>query len=166
MKQLSALLSALLLFTCGCVTTSQNKAPLSADVIVYGDAAVGVAAAVQAARMDKSVILISQYGHLGGLTSSGLGWTDIGNTDILGGISREFYNRAYVHYQDPKAWVHQELCSAFRTALPTLSRQVWPKMIRSRKISWKRSLTRKSVNCCLKINEDKRSVDSKGPSII
>jgi hypothetical protein len=78
-----------------------------ADIIVYGDAAVGVAAAVQAARMEKSVILISQYGHLGGMSSSGLGWTDIGNSEILGGISREFYHRLYRYYQKSDAWVQQ-----------------------------------------------------------
>ncbi len=78
-----------------------------AEVIVYGDASVGVVAAVQAARMGKSTILVSQYGHLGGMTSSGLGWTDIGNPEILGGISREFYHRVYGYYQNPQAWVHQ-----------------------------------------------------------
>lgn len=84
---------------------------LHADVVVYGDAAAGVAAAVQAARMGKEVILVSQYGHLGGLTSSGLGFTDIGNREILGGISREFYHRVYLHYQNEKAWVHQTKAS-------------------------------------------------------
>ena len=78
-----------------------------ADVVVYGDASGGVTAAVQAARMGKSVILVSQYGHLGGMTSSGLGWTDLGNPAILGGLSREFYHRLYRHYQNDKAWVHE-----------------------------------------------------------
>ncbi|MBT8043474.1 MAG: FAD-dependent oxidoreductase, partial [Verrucomicrobiae bacterium] len=50
---------------------------------------------------------VSQYGHLGGLTSSGLGYTDIGNRRILGGISREFYHRVYLHYQKKDAWVQQ-----------------------------------------------------------
>ncbi|QTN31945.1 FAD-dependent oxidoreductase [Akkermansiaceae bacterium] len=75
-----------------------------ADVVVYGDASGGVTAAVQAARMGKKVILVSQYGHLGGLTTSGLGWTDIGNTAILGGISREFYHAAYKHYENDASW--------------------------------------------------------------
>jgi hypothetical protein len=74
---------------------------------VFGDAAVGVAAAVQGARMGKSVILISSHGHLGGMTSSGLGFTDIGNPEVLGGISREFYHRVYLHYQNDDSWVHQ-----------------------------------------------------------
>jgi hypothetical protein len=79
-----------------------------ADIVVYGDASGGVTAAVQAARSERSVILISQYGHLGGLTSSGLGWTDIGNEKILGGLSREFYHRVYQHYRNPEAWIHQK----------------------------------------------------------
>jgi hypothetical protein len=58
--------------------------------------------------MGKSAILVSQYGHLGGLTSSGLGWSDIGNDAILGGLSREFYHQLYLHYQKPEAWVQQE----------------------------------------------------------
>ena len=80
----------------------------TADVVVYGDASGGVTAAVQAARMGKKVILVSQYGHLGGLTSSGLGWTDIGNPAILGGISREFYHKAYKHYENDESWKQQK----------------------------------------------------------
>ncbi len=78
-----------------------------ADVVVYGDASGGVTAAVQAARMGKKVILVSQYGHLGGLSSSGLGWTDIGNPAILGGLSREFYHEAYKHYEQDGSWTQQ-----------------------------------------------------------
>ena len=81
---------------------------LRADVVVYGDASGGVVAAVQASRMGKSAILISQYGHLGGLTSSGLGWSDIGSDAILGGLSREFYHRLYKHYQKAEAWTHED----------------------------------------------------------
>ena len=81
-----------------------SAADLKADVVVYGDASGGVSAAVQAARMNKSVILVSQYGHLGGLTSSGLGWSDIGNDAILGGLSRDFYHAVYLHYQKDESW--------------------------------------------------------------
>jgi len=97
----------LLIFICCVHRLGAEPAQLKADVVVYGDAAVGVAAAVQAARMEKSVILVSQYGHLGGMSSSGLGWTDIGNSEILGGISREFYHKVYRYYQKPDTWVHQ-----------------------------------------------------------
>lgn len=53
------------------------------------------------------MLLISPTIHLGGLTSSGLGWTDLGASSILGGISREFYHRVWEHYQDPAAWDRQ-----------------------------------------------------------
>jgi len=79
-----------------------------ADVVVYGDASGGVTAAVQAARMGKSTILVSQYGHLGGMTSSGLGYSDIGSEAILGGLSHEFYHQLYLHYQKPGSWVQQK----------------------------------------------------------
>jgi lysophospholipase L1-like esterase len=78
-----------------------------ADICVYGGTSGGVIAAVQAARMGKSVILVSPTKHLGGLTSSGLGWTDLGSEAILGGLSREFYHRLYLHYQRPTAWTWQ-----------------------------------------------------------
>ncbi len=93
------LLTALLIFP-GASSAADHKA----DVVVYGDASGGVTAAVQAARMGKNVILVSPYGHLGGLTSSGLGWSDIGNDAILGGLSRDFYHTAYLHYQKDESW--------------------------------------------------------------
>jgi hypothetical protein len=78
------------------------------DVVVYGGTASGVAAAVQASRMGKTVVLIEPGRHIGGLTSGGLGWTDSGNKEVVGGISREFYQRVKKHYDDPKAWVHEK----------------------------------------------------------
>ena len=108
---MNRLLSLLLFFSIvSCAPKKDSETTeLQADVVVCGDAAAGVAAAVQAARMGKSVILSSQYSHLGGLTSSGLGWTDIGNSKILGDISREFYHRVYLHYQNESAWVRDPL---------------------------------------------------------
>jgi len=84
-----------------------NAQKLEADVVVYGDASGGVVAAVQASKMGKTAILISPVGHLGGLTTSGLGWSDIGNDKILGGLSREFYHALYQYYQKPESWKFQ-----------------------------------------------------------
>ena len=74
------------------------------DIVVYGGTSGGITAAVQGARMGKSVVLISPTTHLGGLSTSGLGLTDLGQDAILGGLSREFYHRLYVHYQSNSAW--------------------------------------------------------------
>ncbi|HND53655.1 MAG TPA: FAD-dependent oxidoreductase [Pirellulaceae bacterium] len=76
----------------------------SYDVVVYGGTAGGVAAAVQVRRMGKTVVLIEPSKHLGGLTSGGLGATDIGNKGAIGGISREFYRRVKQYYAEAKAW--------------------------------------------------------------
>lgn len=81
--------------------------PVAHDIVVYGGTSGGITAAVQAAKDGRSVVLISPTKHLGGLTTSGLGWTDLGDSAILGGLSREFYHRAYQHYQNDKAWVRQ-----------------------------------------------------------
>ncbi|QDU53904.1 FAD-dependent oxidoreductase [Aeoliella mucimassa] len=74
------------------------------DVVVYGGTSAAVTAAVEAARMGKSVVIVSPEEHLGGLTSNGLGWTDIGSRDSIGGLSREFYHRVYEHYLQDEAW--------------------------------------------------------------
>ena len=79
------------------------------DVVVYGGTSAGVAAAIQAARMGKSVVLIEPTAHIGGLTSGGLGATDIGNKAAIGGLSREFYRRIGAHYRQPTAWKHGSL---------------------------------------------------------
>ena len=76
------------------------------DIVVYGGNASGVAAAVQATRMGKTAVVVEPGQHIGGLTSGGLGWTDSGDKRVVGGISREFYQRVKKHYDDPAAWVH------------------------------------------------------------
>jgi FAD dependent oxidoreductase len=73
-------------------------------VCIYGGTAGGVAAGVQAARMGKSAVIAEFGNHLGGLTSGGLGATDIGNKAAIGGIAREFYHRVALHYANRNAW--------------------------------------------------------------
>ena len=77
------------------------------DICVYGGTASGVITAVQAARMGNSVVLIEPGKHIGGMTSGGLGNTDIGKQETIGGITREFYQSLHAWYQDPKHWKFQ-----------------------------------------------------------
>lgn len=79
-----------------------------AEVIIYGGTSAAVTAAVQTARMGRSVIMVSPDEHLGGLSSGGLGFTDTGNKEVIGGLSREFYQRVYDYYQDEKTWRWQD----------------------------------------------------------
>jgi hypothetical protein len=78
------------------------------DIVVYGGTSAGVAAAVQAKRMGKTVIIVCPDKHLGGLTSGGLTWTDSGRKEAIGGISREFYQRMKKHYDKPESWIYQK----------------------------------------------------------
>ncbi|RYG63391.1 FAD-dependent oxidoreductase, partial [bacterium] len=84
-----------------------HAAPESFDVVVYGGNAGGIAAAVQASRMGKRVVVIEPTTRIGGMATSGLGATDIGARSTIGGIAREFYGRIYTHYQQPGAWAHE-----------------------------------------------------------
>ena len=85
------------------------SAPLRAefietDVCVFGASSGGIAAAIQAARMGKSVVIAEPGQFIGGLTTGGLGATDIGNKAAIGGIAREFYRRIAKYYAQDSAW--------------------------------------------------------------
>ncbi len=89
-------------------TATQQVNDLQADIIVYGGTSAAVTAAVQAVRMGKSVIMVSPDKHLGGLSSGGLGFTDTGKKEVIGGLAREFYHRIYLHYQKDSSWQWQK----------------------------------------------------------
>ncbi|UCD49106.1 MAG: FAD-dependent oxidoreductase [Phycisphaerales bacterium] len=92
------------------VSASQAPAVPShaADVIVYGGTSAGVSAAMQAVQMGKSVIIVCPETHLGGLSAGGLGWTDTGRKEVIGGLARQFYHRIWKHYQNDDAWRWQK----------------------------------------------------------
>jgi len=95
--------------TFGCRSTdTSGDSSQTYDVVIYGGTAAAVSAAVQARRMDKTVVIVCPDKHLGGLTAGGLGWTDSGRKEVIGGVSREFYQRVKKHYDRPGAWVHQK----------------------------------------------------------
>src|SRR5690242_14150465 len=90
--------------SCAISTCANQRAEVvDSDICIYGGTAGGVAAAVQATRMGKSAVVAEFSSHLGGMTSGGLGATDIGNKAAIGGISREFYHRVARHYHGEKA---------------------------------------------------------------
>src|SRR5688572_28244722 len=80
----------------------------SFDVVVYGGSAAGVVAAAEVAGAGHRVALIEPTQHLGGMTASGLGATDIGNKEVIGGRARAFYRAVRAHYAGDEAWTWQE----------------------------------------------------------
>jgi hypothetical protein len=101
MKWLATLFVAGVTFFTVAGRVSAAPVVVDTDICVYGGTSGGVAAAVAAARLGKSVALVSLNKHLGGMTASGLGVTDIGpgnDYGYVGGISREFYQRVGTAY--------------------------------------------------------------------
>ena len=96
----------ILIFSFSCSTPSEKEEVY--DLVIYGGTSAAITAAVQAKRMGKTVVVVSPDKHLGGLTAGGLGWTDTGRKEVIGGLSREFYQRVYEHYQQPEAWKWQD----------------------------------------------------------
>ncbi len=107
MKLISRIFLLALIIFPGCKTKNDSSS-YKADVVIYGGTSAAVAAAVQVARMGHTVIIVSPDRHLGGMSSSGLGFTDTGNKEVIGGIAREFYQLIYKHYQDSSAWKWQK----------------------------------------------------------
>jgi hypothetical protein len=50
-------------------------------------------AAIQARRMGRTALILEPGTHVGGMTTGGLGYTDIGAPDSVGGLAAEFYRR-------------------------------------------------------------------------
>lgn len=78
------------------------------DLVIYGGTAAGITAAVQASIMGKSAVVIEQSRRIGGMTTGGLGDTDVGMTEAVGGLSLEFYQRIAQKYaQDGARWLFE-----------------------------------------------------------
>lgn len=94
------------LLTSASLPAQTAAAPVAApaDVVVYGETLAGISAAISAARLGKSVVLLSQTAHLGGVATAGLTATDMNRSPSIGGIAREFYGLIYDHYLQPSAW--------------------------------------------------------------
>ncbi len=116
MLKRSLFLTTFLAALVGC----QASTPHCYDIVVYGGTSGGVVAAVKAARLGHSVLLIEPGQHLGGLSAGGLGATDIGNKAAIGGMSREFYTRVGAAYGQTEAWKFE----------PHVAEQIFENLIR------------------------------------
>jgi hypothetical protein len=94
----------LLLFLAGVGAAPAPALRLEVDVLVYGGTSAGVIAAYTASRYGKSVLLVEPGRHLGGMSSGGLGHTDIGNKYAITGLGLDFYRRVGRYYGQLEAW--------------------------------------------------------------
>jgi hypothetical protein len=77
------------------------------DICVYGGTSAGVIAAYTAQKLGKKAILIEPGRSLGGMSSGGLGYTDIGNKYAITGLARDFYRRMGKHYGKFEQWIFE-----------------------------------------------------------
>lgn len=90
------------------VLTSQLKAKtIETDVLIYGGTSAGIVAAVSAHRLGKKALIIEPSNYIGGLSTGGLGATDIGNKFAVTGISRDFYRQLGAHYGEFEMWTFE-----------------------------------------------------------
>ena len=107
MKMSRTFIAGVLIIIITLLSCNNDDSLTSSDVVIYGGTSAGISAAIQTARLGKSVIIIEPTNRLGGLTTGGLGQTDIGNKQVIGGISREFYQNIRRYYEDSASWVWQ-----------------------------------------------------------
>ena len=94
------------------------------DICVYGGSSAGIIAAYTAKKSGKSVIVIEPGTHIGGLTTGGLGATDIGNKYAITGLAKEFYRQIGAHYGKLEQWTFE----------PHVASMVFDKMIAEAKL--------------------------------
>lgn len=100
-KSLLLLALAPLLAAGGCTHTVEY------DICVYGASSAGVIAAYSAAMQGKTVVVVEPGHRAGGLSSGGLGQTDIGNKQAVEGLSLDFYRRVGQHYGELEKWIFE-----------------------------------------------------------
>ncbi len=74
------------------------------DVVIYGGGRRGCTSQAHGQVGHSRLSGESSWG----LSSGGLGWTDSGATEVIGGLARDFYHRVWRHYQKPEAWPWQK----------------------------------------------------------
>lgn len=101
------------------------------DVVVYGGTPGGLAAAVTAARLGHRVALIEYHGHLGGMSASGLGKSDIETREAIGGLFREFVGRVRQDYVERYGESHPnvKLCRDGYYYEPSVAERVFDRMV-------------------------------------
>jgi len=76
-------------------------------VCIYGGTSAAVTAAYSAAKQGSEVVLICPDVTIGGMTTGGLGQTDIGNKQAVTGLARQFYRRIGEHYGKLEQWIFE-----------------------------------------------------------
>ena len=94
LRWLTAVAAVLATLTLRSTALAPEAAHIDTDLLVYGATPAGIIAAVAAARDGVRVVVVEPTAHVGGMMTSGLSWTDRGDTTVIGGLADEFFDRA------------------------------------------------------------------------
>ena len=152
------MLSIALTFT-SWITMANTPSPsnYSVDVCIYGGTSAGIIAAYAASRCGKSVILVEPGKLLGGMTTGGLGQTDIGNKQAITGLSRLFYEKVGAEYHVAEQWKFEP-----KVAMKVMNdfiREGHVKVLLSEQI-YKLKKKRRNIRYILVKNHDKKNSSS------
>ena len=99
------------------------------DVVIYGSGPAAITAAIEVGRAGKKAVVVSPESRIGGLTTGGLGQTDIGNKDAFGGLALQFYRDISRYYRDERHWKWQRrseyICDEKERADDAISGSMW-----------------------------------------
>ncbi|MEI9808028.1 MAG: FAD-dependent oxidoreductase [Bacteroidota bacterium] len=116
-----------------CVTPGGDHS--GTDIVVIGAAPAGIMAAIAAARLGSSVTLTEYHAHIGGMSTSGLGKSDIENKNAIAGLFKEFTQRIKQYYVDKygESSDHVVKCKEGYYYEPSVAEHVFNQMIGAEK---------------------------------
>ena len=110
-------------------------APDRFDVVVVGGTPGGIAAAVTATRLGRSVALVEYHRHMGGMSASGLGKSDIEHRPLIQGLFDEFVGQVRQHYINRFGLDSEDvkLCKDGYYYEPSVAEAIFEKLIAAQK---------------------------------
>ncbi|MCC6796909.1 MAG: FAD-dependent oxidoreductase [Candidatus Hydrogenedentes bacterium] len=101
------------------------------EIVVYGGTPGGIAAAIAAGRLEREVCLVEYHDHIGGMTASGLGKSDIENRAMIGGVFNEFVAEVYEYYVKTYGADHEnvKLCHEGYYSEPKVAEMAFESML-------------------------------------
>ncbi len=101
------------------------------NVVIVGGTPAGIMAAIAAARLGQKTALVEYHDHIGGMSTSGLGKSDIENKAVISGLFREFTGRVHQYYQQRygKGSPDDQLCREGYYYEPSVAEKIFNEML-------------------------------------
>ena len=103
----------------------------SYDIVIVGANPGGIMAAIEAARMGKTSVILERSDHIGGLPANGLGATDIATRGATTGLFAEFTDAVKKYYADTYGASSQQVadCSDGFHFEPSVAEKIFSDML-------------------------------------